>query len=204
MHKNVPFLEFAKHDSRESMDANFTTTRNSSPTAGASVAVLLSGTMRGFREGCIPALREQVVQPNAQHGVAIYLATYTESDCGKKVRSMRREGALTGVSNRDGVTVPIKSLRASDINANYLWYTLPHRAVTTDPITLQADGPEPSPNQVRRSARSTADRPVPCGGGARAAAQAPESGEHASGRSRPLPLAGPLYHTCSSACSLGS
>ena len=110
---------------RESMDAHFTTTQSSPPTA-ASVAVLLSGTMRGFREGCIASLREHVVQPNAQHGVAIYLATYTESDCGKKVRSMRREGALTGVSLRDGVTVlSIKSLRASDINATYRRYPLP-------------------------------------------------------------------------------
>ena len=107
------------------MDAHFATTQSSPPTA-ASVAVLLSGTMRGFREGCIASLREHVVQPNAQHGVAIYLATYTESDCGKKVRSMRREGALTGVSLRDGVTVlPIKSLRASDINATYRRYPLP-------------------------------------------------------------------------------
>ena len=113
------------------MDADFAT--QSSPPTAASVAVLLSGTMRGFREGCIASLREHVVQPNAQHGVAIYLATYTESDCGKKVRSMRREGALTGVSLRDGVTVlPIKSLRASDINATYLRYTLP-RAVTLSP-----------------------------------------------------------------------
>ena len=102
------------------MDAHFATAQSSPPTA-ASVAVLLSGTMRGFREGCIASLREHVVQPNAQHGVAIYLATYTETDCGKKVRSMRREGALTGVSLRDGVTVlPIKSLRASDINATYI------------------------------------------------------------------------------------
>ena len=104
--------------------AHFATTQSSPPTAA--VAVLLSGTMRGFREGCIHSLRENIVQPNAQHGVAIYLATYTESDCGKKVRSMRREGALTGVSLRDGVTVlPIKSLRASDINATYRRYTLP-------------------------------------------------------------------------------
>ena len=173
------------------MDADFAT--QSSPPTAASVAVLLSGTMRGFREGCIPSLREHVVQPNAQHGVAIYLATYTESDCGKKVGSMRREGALTGVSLRDGVTVlPIKSLRASDINATYLRYTLPPSCDHTDPITRQADGPEPSPNQERRSARSTADRPVPCGRGARAAAQAPEPGQHARGRSRPLPLAVPL------------
>ena len=105
------------------MDAHFATTQSSPPTA--SVAVLLSGTMRGW-EGCIASLREHVVQPNAQHGVAIYLATYTESDCGKKVGSMRREGALTGVSLRDGVTVlPIKSLRASDINATYRRYPLP-------------------------------------------------------------------------------
>jgi hypothetical protein len=102
------------------MDADFVTTRSSRPTAG-SVAVLLSGTMRGFREGCISSLREHIMQPNAQHGVAIYLATYTESDCGRKIRAMRRFGALTGVSLRDGVSVlPIVSLRASDVNATYL------------------------------------------------------------------------------------
>ena len=102
------------------MDADFVTTRSSRPTAG-SVAVLLSGTMRGFREGCISSLREHIMQPNAQHGVGIYLATYTESDCGRKIRAMRRFGALTGVSLRDGVSVlPIVSLRASDVNATYL------------------------------------------------------------------------------------
>ena len=46
------------------MDAHFATAQSSPPTA-ASVAVLLSGTMRGFREGCIASLREHVVQPNA-------------------------------------------------------------------------------------------------------------------------------------------
>ena len=107
------------------MEADFAITRSSRPTAG-SVAVLLSGTMRGFREQCIPSLRENIVQPNAQHGVAIFLATYVESDCGKKIRAMRREGALTGVSLHDGVTVlPIVSLRASDINTTYLQYADP-------------------------------------------------------------------------------
>ena len=121
-------------DSRTSVDDRarfyvmmeaFAITRSSRPTAG-SVAVLLSGTMRGFREQCIPSLRENIVQPNAQHGVAIFLATYVESDCGKKIRAMRREGALTGVSLHDGVTVlPIVSLRASDINTTYLQYADP-------------------------------------------------------------------------------
>lgn len=186
------FRPYPVTKARESMDADFATTQSSRPIA-ASVAVLLSGTMRGFREGCIPSLREHIVQPNSQHGVAIYLATYTESDCGKKVSSMRREGALTGVSLRDGVTVlPIKSLRASDINATYLRYAATPSCDHTDPITLRADGPEPDPCQVRRRARSAADRPVPCSGGARAATQAPGSGEDDCGCSRPLPLAGPL------------
>ena len=112
------------------MEADFATTRSSRPTAG-SVAVLLSGTMRGFREGCIPSLRENIVRPNAQHGVAIYLATYVESDCGKKIRDMRHAGALTGVSLRDGVTVlPIVSLRAYDINATYRQYADPTLTLT--------------------------------------------------------------------------
>ena len=122
------------------MDSNFATTRSSRPAAG-SVAVLLSGTMRGF-QGCIPSLREHIVQPNAQHGVAIYLATYVESDCGTKISAMRREGALTGVSLRDGVTVlPIVSLRAYDINATYQQYADPTLTLT---LTLTLTQPKTS------------------------------------------------------------
>ena len=140
------------------MDADFATTWSSRPTAGGVAVllsgtmrnptptpnpnanpkpnpnpnqVLLSGTMRGFKERCVPSLRENIVQPNAQHGVAIYLATYVESDCGKKIRDMRRAGALTGVSLRDGVTVlPIVSLRAYDINATYRQYADPTLTLT--------------------------------------------------------------------------
>ena len=125
------------------MDADFATTWSSRPTAG-SVAVLLSGTMRGFREGCIASLRENIVRPNAQHGVAIYLATYVESDCGKKIRAMRREGALTGVSLHDGVTVlPIVSLRATDINTTYLKYADP--STLTNPLTQAKTSASPWP-----------------------------------------------------------
>ena len=97
--------------------AGFETTRAASPPARGGVAVLLSGTLRGFKN-CAPHILEQFIKPNAQVGVATYLATYTESDCGEKTNFMRRGADLTGVSVRDRVTpLPIITYRGADVNS---------------------------------------------------------------------------------------
>ena len=93
------------------------TTRAASPPARGGVAVLLSGTLRGFKN-CAPHILEQFIKPNAELGVATYLATYTESDCGEKTNFMRRAADLTGTSVRDRVTpLPIITYRGADVNA---------------------------------------------------------------------------------------
>lgn len=97
------------------------------------VAILLSGTMRGFTE-CAAALHSQLLLPNVQLGVAVHLATYSDRDCQDAKRCSNTGGNRCIERNNLRLRSNTKQVTPDSLRADYALHKVSLQGVLVDKL----------------------------------------------------------------------